>query len=475
MEQPTTIGIDLAKSIFQVHGVSVDGPVVLRRQLRRGQVLTFFSRLDPCLIGMEACSGAHHWARELSALGHEVRLMPAAYVKPYVKRGKTDRADAEAICEAVTRPTMRFVPVKSAEAQAALLDHKARDFLIRQQTQTVNTIRAHLAEFGIVVAKGIQNVDRLLAAAEQTPEAARPALDLLAGQLRDLRARIETVTARIEAAQKSDPLARRLATIPGLGPIASSAFAVTTPDVAAFRSARDYSAWLGLTPKPHSSGGKERLGRILEGWKPLPATPALPRRHGADRRPAPRTTRDRLALEDAGEKACEGGGHRPGQPDGAGRLGARQERRKLPGSPGLTEHAGADRLRDGEARREVMATGRRNGNRDTLFEPKHLRVRAIDRDPSAGGLHQGAQLPRCTSDAVHMAATDQTQPPNSALAPREPSTHGSSNNVDGRPSAVCTTPRTNWRATPPTSLFMPKARRSSATSPSPWMRTVVRS
>ncbi len=262
MEQPTTIGIDLAKSIFQVHGVSVDGPVVLRRQLRRGQALTFFSRLDPCLIGMEACSGAHHWARELSALGHEVRLMPAAYVKPYVKRGKTDRADAEAICEAVTRPTMRFVPVKSAEAQAALLDHKARDFLIRQQTQTVNTIRAHLAEFGIVVAKGIQNVDRLLAAAEQTPEAARPALDLLAGQLRDLRARIETVTARIEAAQKSDPLARRLATIPGLGPIASSAFAVTTPDVAAFRSARDYSAWLGLTPKPHSSGGKERLGRI---------------------------------------------------------------------------------------------------------------------------------------------------------------------------------------------------------------------
>ena len=262
MEQPTTIGIDLAKSIFQVHGVSVDGPVVLRRQLRRGQVLTFFSRLDPCLIGMEACSGAHHWARELSALGHEVRLMPAAYVKPYVKRGKTDRADAEAICEAVTRPTMRFVPVKSAEAQAALLDHKARDFLIRQQTQTVNTIRAHLAEFGIVVAKGIQNVDRLLAAAEQTPEAARPALDLLAGQLRDLRARIETVTARIEAAQKSDPLSRRLATIPGLGPIASSAFAVTTPDVAAFRSARDYSAWLGLTPKPHSSGGKERLGRI---------------------------------------------------------------------------------------------------------------------------------------------------------------------------------------------------------------------
>lgn len=262
MEQPTIIGLDLAKTIFQVHGLSADGAIVLRRQLRRGQVLIFFARLEPCLIGMEACSGAHHWARELAALGHAVRLMPAAYVKPYVKRGKTDRADAEAICEAVTRPTMRFVPVKTADAQAALLDHKARDFLIRQQTQTVNTIRAHLAEFGIVIAKGIHNVDRLLAAAEQAPEAARPALDLLAEQLCDLRARIETVTRRIEAAQKADPLARRLATIPGLGPIASSAFAVTTPDVAAFRSARDYSAWLGLTPKPHSSGGKERLGRI---------------------------------------------------------------------------------------------------------------------------------------------------------------------------------------------------------------------
>jgi transposase len=262
MDRATIIGLDLAKSVFQLHGVRADGATVLRRQLRRSQVLTFFSRLEPCLIGMEACSGAHHWARDLAALGHEVRLMPAAYVRPYVKRGKTDRADAEAICEAVTRPTMRFVPVKTAEGQAALLDHKARDFLIRQQTQTVNTIRAHLAEFGIVVAKGIHNVDRLLAAAEQAPEAARPALDLLADQLHDLRERVETVSKRIEAAQKSDPLARRLATIPGLGPIASSAFAVTTPDVAAFRSARDYSAWLGLTPKPHSSGGKERLGRI---------------------------------------------------------------------------------------------------------------------------------------------------------------------------------------------------------------------
>ena len=234
----------------------------MKRKLRRGQVLEVFARLDPCLVGMEACAGAHYWARELTALGHEVRIMPPSYVKPYVKRGKTDAADAEAICEAVTRPTMRFVPVKSAERQAALLDHKTRDFLVRQRTQLVNTIRAHLSEFGIVVAKGIHNVERLLTAAGDLPDAARPAVDLLAEQLRQTQEKIETVTTELEAAQKDDPLARRLATIPGVGTITASAIAATTPEVDTFRSARDYAAWLGLTPQPHSSGGKERLGRI---------------------------------------------------------------------------------------------------------------------------------------------------------------------------------------------------------------------
>ena len=391
---------------------------------------------------MEACSGAHHWARELAALGHAVRLMPAAYVKPYVKRGKTDRADAEAICEAATRPTMRFVPVTSADAQAALLDHKARDFLIRQQTQTVNTIRAHLAEFGIVVAKGIHNVDRLLEAAEQAPEAARPALDLLADHLRNLRDRIETVTKRIQCVQKDDPLARCLATIPGLGPITSSAFAVTTPDVAAFRSARDYSAWLGLTPKPHSSGGKERLGRISKagnrylrrllylGAMVSHRVAMRSRPMANDLRPPPWTAGDRLALEHAGAKACEGCRHCARKPHGAGGLGAHSDRRELPACPDLTTYAGTGRLPDGEAQREVMATGRRNGNRNTLFGPEHLRVRAIDRVPSAGGLHQGAQPSRCRSDAAHMAATDQTHSPNNALAPREPSTHGLSERAE---------------------------------------------
>ncbi|WP_299823381.1 IS110 family transposase [uncultured Jannaschia sp.] len=262
MDQPITIGLDLAKNVFQVHGVNTEGTIVCRRQLRRSQVLVFFSRLEPCLVGMEACAGAHYWARELTAVGHEVRLMPPAYVKPYVKRGKTDAVDAEAICEAVTRPTMRFVPVKSADRQAALLDHKARDFLVRQRTQIVNAIRAHLGEFGVVVAKGIHNVDRLLEAARDVPPAARPALDMLAGQLRDTQARVEEVTRRIGDMQGEDALAHRLATVPGVGAISSSAFAATTPDVSAFRSARDYAAWLGLTPRAHSSGGKERLGRI---------------------------------------------------------------------------------------------------------------------------------------------------------------------------------------------------------------------
>ncbi len=262
MQQPVTVGLDLAKSVFQVHGVGPDGSVVCRRQLRHSQVPSFFAGLEPCLVGMEACAGAHYWARELTRYGHEVRLMPPAYVKPYVKRGKTDAHDAEAIAEAVTRPSMRFVPVKSAEQQAALLDHKTRDFLVRQRTQAVNAIRAHLSEFGIVAAKGIQNVDRLLTAADDIPKEARPAVQMLADQLSDLERRIADLTARIAATQKADPLAKRLATIPGIGPIASSAFATTTPEVGAFRSARDYAAWLGLTPRAHSSGGKERLGRV---------------------------------------------------------------------------------------------------------------------------------------------------------------------------------------------------------------------
>lgn len=267
MEQVSSIGLDLAKNVFQVHGVTAAGRPVIRRQLRRRQLrrrqaLDFFARLPPCLVGIEACAGAHFWARELGALGHEVQLMSPAYVKPYVKQGKADAADAEAICEPVTRPTMRFVPEKSAESQATLLLHRMRDFLVRQQTQEVNAIRAHLGEFGIVVAKGIHNVERLLAAVETVPSAARPALELLARQLRETREKIAGLTAEIAAAQRQDEAARRLATIPGVGVLTSSVIAASTPDVSNFRTARDFAAWLGLTPRPNSSGGKARLGRI---------------------------------------------------------------------------------------------------------------------------------------------------------------------------------------------------------------------
>lgn len=264
MSEITTIGLDLAKNVFQAHGADALGRLVLRRKLRRDQVLAFFSQLPPCVVAMEACGGAHFWGREIGKLGHEVRLIPPAYVKPFVKRGKTDAADAEAICVAVVQPTMRFVPVKTELQQAVLMQHRTRDFLVRQLTQLANAIRAHLGEFGVVVPKGIHNMGRLIAAAEAAdlPAEARIPLDLLAGQFRDTRERIDTVTAQIREAAEADATMCRLQTMPGIGPITASVLVATLPDVSAFRTSRDLSAWLGLTPKPHSSGGKERLGSI---------------------------------------------------------------------------------------------------------------------------------------------------------------------------------------------------------------------
>lgn len=264
MSEVITIGIDLAKSVFHLHGVDAEGRPALRRQLRRSQMLEFFQRQPACLIGMEACASAHYWARELGRLGHEVRLMQPSYVKGYVKRGKTDKADAEAICEAVSRPSMRFVPVKSEDTQALLMTHKAREFLVRQQTQIVNAMRAHLGEFGIVVPKGIHNAERLITACDgaDLPASARKALNLLADQLVDAQKKIEALTADIHADARGNEDAQRLQTIPGIGPITASALVSALPDIAEFKSGRDLSAWLGLTPRSHSSGGKERLGRI---------------------------------------------------------------------------------------------------------------------------------------------------------------------------------------------------------------------
>jgi transposase len=258
------IGLDIAKHVFQVHAVDAEGRTAAQVRLRRAQVLDYFAALPSCLVGMEACATAHHWARELIALGHEVRLMPPAYVKPYVKRNKTDAADAEAIAEAVTRPTMRFVPVKSIESQSVLMLHRVRELLVRQRTMLATALRAHLAEFGIIAPQGIHRVEKLAAEVQSpaVPALARDALMLLVDELASVWRRVEAIEKQLVALHRADAVSRRLASIPGVGPITAMAIANTVSDPSMFRSGREFAAWLGLTPRSHSSGGKEKLGRI---------------------------------------------------------------------------------------------------------------------------------------------------------------------------------------------------------------------
>jgi transposase len=267
MSEASTIGLDLAKNVFQVHGIDREGRVVVARRLRRSEVLPYFAKLAPCLVGMEACATSHYWAREIAALGHAVRLMPAAYVKAYVKRSKTDAADAAAICEAVTRPTMRFVAAKSAEQQSALMLHRTRDLLVRQRTVLVNALRGHLAEFGIVAGPGLGKVPDLVGAVRgaspaRLPELAREAAAAIVQQLEALHAQIEALERTIVSRHRACPTSRRLASIPGIGPIIASALAATVTAPQAFKSGRDLAAWIGLVPRQCSSGGKERSGGI---------------------------------------------------------------------------------------------------------------------------------------------------------------------------------------------------------------------
>jgi transposase len=267
MQTITTIGLDIAKSVFQVHGIDADGNVVLRRQLKRRYVLAFFQKLAPCMVGIEACASSHHWSRELQALGHTVRLMPPAYVKPYVKRHKNDATDAEAICEAVTRPNMRFVATKTAEQQSCLTLHRTRHLFIRQQTSMINAIRAHLAEFGIVAPVGRNGVEQLLgfvadAGDTRLPEVARACVAALGAQLQTLKAQILQFDRMITAWHRSSEASRRLDDIPGVGPVLATALVASVADPKMFRSGRDFSAWIGLVPKQNSSGGKDRLGNI---------------------------------------------------------------------------------------------------------------------------------------------------------------------------------------------------------------------
>ena len=264
MSEIITVGLDLAKNVFQVHGADGSGRAILRKKLRRDQVLAFFSELPRCLVAMEACGGAHFWGREIGRLGHEVRLIPPAYVKPFVKRQKNDAADAEAICEAAQRPTMRFVPVKSEETQGAAMVFRVRELLIRQRTQIINALRGRLTEFGQVAPQGAANASKLIAIIEdpdsRLPADAIPTLKVLVAALAQLEAEIVKLDAEISQRAKENEVARRLMTVPGIGPLIATAIATLAPPPETFRKARDFAAWLGLVPRQHSTGGKQRLG-----------------------------------------------------------------------------------------------------------------------------------------------------------------------------------------------------------------------
>jgi transposase len=269
MASKVTIGLDIAKSVFQVHGIDGEGQVVVQKRLTRRKLLPFFERLSPCLVGLEACAAAHHWGRELSKLGHDVRLMPPSYVKPYVKRQKNDAADAEAICEAVQRPTMRFVEIKSRDQQSVMTLHRVRLLLIRQRVQLSNAIRGHMAEYGLVAAVGRNGLAQLIAIIgdhddERIPEVARASLAVLVAQLNLVKERILEMDRRVRTSARSTEVSRRLMEVPGVGPLLASAIVATVPDPGAFKSGRSLAAWIGLVPRQNSSGGKDRLGSITK-------------------------------------------------------------------------------------------------------------------------------------------------------------------------------------------------------------------
>lgn len=266
MSEVSIVGIDLAKNLYQLHGARRDGSVIFRKKLSRGKLLPFLASLPPCTVAMEACASAHYWGREIGALGHEVRLIAPAYVKPFVKRQKNDAADAEAISEAAQRPTMRFVPVKSEDKQASAMVFKVRDLLVRQRTQTINALRGHLAEFGIIAPQGPAHIGRLALHVEDgskgsLPEPVRALCHLLLEGIKGLTERIAALTTEIRERANRDEMAHRLMTIPGIGPVCATALEALAPQADQFRTGRDFASWMGLVPRQHSTAGKPRLGR----------------------------------------------------------------------------------------------------------------------------------------------------------------------------------------------------------------------
>jgi transposase len=351
-----TIGVDLAKNVFQVHGVDSAGKVVITRQLRRKQVLEFFSKLPGCLVGMEACGTGHHWAREISKLGHTVRLMPPSYVKGYVKRSKNDAADAAAICEAVTRPSMRFVLIKSTDQQALLMLHRTRDLLIRQRTQLINALRAHLAEFGLVAETGREGLAQLGAIItdesnhEALPSAMKQALQAIVDQLAALELQVGALDRAIHAHHRANDMSCRLETVPGIGVIGATAIASTVADPSGFKSGRDFAAWIGLVPRQHSTGGKERLGgiskqgdRYLRRLLVIGATAVV--------RQAAKASLDHEA---PGQETSQARRRCGGQQDGAHRVGDHSQRRILSSARTCCSHL--KRLGNGSMRRRRSKT-----------------------------------------------------------------------------------------------------------------------
>ena len=325
MQSITTIGLDIAKSVFQVHAVDAAGQVVVRRQLRRRHVLAFFQKLPSCLVGIEACASSHHWSRELQALGHTVRLMPAAYVKPYVKRQKNDATDAEAICEAVMRPTMRFVPTKTTEQQSCLMLHRARHLFVRQQTAVINSIRAYLAEFGIIAPVGRRGVERLLEvvadkADQRLPEIARACVAALGEQLRALKAQILKFDRCIIAWHRSNATSRRLDDIPGVGPALATALVASVADPKTFRSGRDFLGRAGAEAELERRQGQAR--QYQQARRSLPAQPVHGGRTGGD--PLcqdPRHPASALAHWIVGAATHQGRRHRARQQDAPNGMG----------------------------------------------------------------------------------------------------------------------------------------------------------